>query len=1022
MVNLLNPVYTPGSADIASANVNLTLTASPFAPCEEPVSDVMTLQIQKLPSAFAGVDDTICNNTVYQLSGVAQNYSSLSWTTSGDGIFNNSGILNPVYTPGFNDNSIGMVTLTLTANAIAPCMVEDIDEMTLSIQRNPYAYVQPDGIVCEGDVLPVWGMVDSHCGFFWASTGSGFFEDPQSLNTTYTPSEMDFDMGNITIILNAMACEPCVMMAMSFMQVQLFRTPVVSAGDDAIICEDQSHELQGTFSTTVNQLTWTTSGDGLFSSPTSLITLYTPGMMDIATGEVILTITANSYACIMPVSDSMTLQIISPPAIYAGADATVNNNGSYYLADAQATDYMQLTWTTNGDGTFDDNFALNPTYTPGILDLLNGFVVLKLEAMPLPPCMWIVNSQIQLYYTPLVTNVSAAQRTDGSKMVDINFDLVYEQPLFYISAEVSFDGEQTFQPLTSITGDAGNAVQPGTGKHIVWDAGADASNTTNETSIFRITANGSALNWPTCPGQPTVTDVDGNTYNTVQIGTQCWMKENLKTTKYRNGTNITFPGTNNTAWQTNTAGAYAWPMNDIGWKSAYGALYNWYAVTNANGICPDGWHTPTNDEWTVLTGFVGGTDSPNGNKLKSCRQEYSPLGGDCSTSEHPRWAEDYQGDNYGTDNFGFSAHAAGFRSDESDLGSVGYDGLWWSSTNFDTNEAWYRALTYYQGEIYGYDYSYSKNFGMSVRCIKSDGSQATIPTVTTTAITNIATTTTTSGGNVTNDGGLQVTARGVCWSTYQNPTIANSKTTDGSGTGSFTSLITGLTANTTYFVRAYATNSAGTAYGNELSLSTLAMSCPSSFTDSRDSKVYTAVLIGNQCWMKQNLNIGTRIEGTTEQTNNATIEKYCYNNTEANCTTYGGLYQWNEMMQYSTTPGVKGICPTGWHLPTDADWTTLTTYLGGESVSGGRMKETGTTHWASPNTGATNSSGFTALPGGYRNTDGSFGSLSYDGLWWSSTEHSSSDAWYRDMGYYDADVDRYGNLKSYGFSVRCLKD
>jgi uncharacterized protein (TIGR02145 family) len=995
---ILNPVYTPGSADIALANVNLTLSASPFGPCEDPVSDVLTLQIQKLPSAFAGVDDTICDNSNYQLSGVVLNYGSLSWSTSGDGIFNNSGILNPIYTPGFNDISAGMVTLKLTATAMAPCTGSIEDDMTLYFQRNPYANVSPGGIVCEGDVLYLDGMANSNCGFFWASTGSGFFGDPQSLNTTYTPSEMDFDMGNITIICNAMACEPCNMLAMSFMQVQLFKTPVISAGDDAIICENQSHELHGTFSTTVNQLTWTTSGDGFFSSPNSLNTLYTPGMNDLAAGEAILTITANSYACWTPVSDSMSLQITSPPVINAGADATVSNNGSYYLADAQVTDYINLTWTTTGDGTFDDNFAVNPTYTPGILDLLNGFVVLKLEAMPLPPCMWIGNDQIQLNYTPLVTNVAVAQRTDGSKMVDINFDLVYEEPLFYISAEVSFDGEQTFQPLTSITGDAGNAVQPGAGKHIVWDAGADASNTTNETSIFRITAKGSALNWPTCPGQPTVTDIDGNTYNTVLIGTQCWLKENLKT-----GTRIASTGeqTNNA-----TIEKYCYDNDDSNCNT-FGGLYQWdemmqYTTSGLQGICPLGWQLPSDDEWTTLTNYLGDETSAGG-KLKEFGISH--------------WNFPNTG---GTNSSGFTALPAGFCNSNGFFYQKSNIANFWSSSESDGSNAWHREL--FSGDSSIYRDNFTKSSGFSVRCVKFDESQAAIPTVTTAEITNISNTYVTSGGNVTDAGANIVTARGVCWSTSQNPTIADSKTTDGSGIGTFMSSVIGLTANTAYFLRAYATNITGTAYGNEVSFTTLNIQCPASFTDSRDGKVYSAVLIGTQCWMKQNLNVGTRIAGATNQTNNATIEKYCYNNTETNCTTYGGLYQWNEMMLYTTTPILQGICPTGWHLPSDTEWTSLTTYLGGASVAGGKMKEAGTSHWIAPNTGATNSSGFTALPAGYRGLGGGFGYLGEVTFFWSSAEYQGSTAWIRYFDYGTIEVNKGSNDKTDGFSVRCIKN
>jgi|GEM_PF-2236667 len=299
---------------------------------------------------------------------------------------------------------------------------------------------------------------------------------------------------------------------------------------------------------------------------------------------------------------------------------------------------------------------------------------------------------------------------------------------------------------------------------------------------------------------------------------------------------------------------------------------------------------------------------------------------------------------------------------------------------------------------------------------------ANVPTVTTAAITNITGNSATSGGNVTSDGGLPVTQRGVCWSTSPNPTIANQTTSNGSGTGIYSSTISNLNHNTTYYVRAYATNSSGTSYGNQISFTTLSWTCGTNFTDPRDNKIYGTVQIGTQCWMKQNLNIGSRISGSTGQSNNGVIEKYCYNNSESNCTTYGGLYQWNEMMQYSTTPGVQGICPPGWHIPTDAEWTTLTTYLGGESVAGGKMKEAGTAHWSSPNTGASNSSGFTAFPGGRRNTDGSFYNLSYVGNFWSSSVSVASYAWSQILGYNDAVVIRGGSNKSYGFSVRCLKD
>ncbi|MBI5185448.1 MAG: fibrobacter succinogenes major paralogous domain-containing protein [Nitrospinae bacterium] len=190
-----------------------------------------------------------------------------------------------------------------------------------------------------------------------------------------------------------------------------------------------------------------------------------------------------------------------------------------------------------------------------------------------------------------------------------------------------------------------------------------------------------------------------------------------------------------------------------------------------------------------------------------------------------------------------------------------------------------------------------------------------------------------------------------------------------------------------------------------------------------DGNVYNSVVIGTQTWIKENLKVtkyrdGTAIPTTTVDISAETSSAYqwAYNGDESNAATYGRLYTW-----FAATDS-RGLCPAGWHLPTDAEWTTLTDYLGGESVVGGKMKEAGTTHWASPNTSADNSSGFTALPGGYRSLTGPFDTIGYTGRWWSATEYTATNAWLRrlssDYGY----VNRYDLGKSNGFSVRCVKD
>jgi len=162
-------------------------------------------------------------------------------------------------------------------------------------------------------------------------------------------------------------------------------------------------------------------------------------------------------------------------------------------------------------------------------------------------------------------------------------------------------------------------------------------------------------------------------------------------------------------------------------------------------------------------------------------------------------------------------------------------------------------------------------------------------------------------------------------------------------------------------------------------------------------------------------NDGTAIPLVTDNTawSNLSTPGYCWYNNDAATykVTYGALYNW-----YTVNTGK--LCPTGWHVPTDAEWTTLTTYLGGESIAGGKLKETGTSHWDSPNTGATSETGFTALPGGLRYYDGTFDGLGYYGLWWGATE----DAWGQGVGYDYIDVTRGSSDKSYGFSVRCVRD
>jgi uncharacterized protein (TIGR02145 family) len=305
-----------------------------------------------------------------------------------------------------------------------------------------------------------------------------------------------------------------------------------------------------------------------------------------------------------------------------------------------------------------------------------------------------------------------------------------------------------------------------------------------------------------------------------------------------------------------------------------------------------------------------------------------------------------------------------------------------------------------------------------------------VPTVTTTSATSITSTGATTGGDVFSDGGASVRARGVAYGTAQNPTTADSTTSNGTGTGSFTSTLSGLTSSTLYYVRAYATNAVGTAYGNEVSFTTF--TCGTSTVSDVDNNTYNTVQIGTQCWMQSNLKVSKYRNGDTILTglsNSAWQGTFSgayaiLNNDPVNDGLFGKLYN------YFAVLDSRGLCPTGWHVPSDAEWNVLTKYLDpsadttpyliniyASTTAGGALKSTATLPtpggWASPNTGATNSSGFSALPG-------------YDaalvGFWWSSSFSWSNIPLIRYLENNSSIIYRIDQDHFNPFSVRCKMD
>jgi uncharacterized protein (TIGR02145 family) len=277
------------------------------------------------------------------------------------------------------------------------------------------------------------------------------------------------------------------------------------------------------------------------------------------------------------------------------------------------------------------------------------------------------------------------------------------------------------------------------------------------------------------------------------------------------------------------------------------------------------------------------------------------------------------------------------------------------------------------------------------------------------------------GYKVESDGGGKISDCGIYIGDAPSPETLGNQIQIAKDTGTFYVQLNGLSANTLYYMKAYAINSKGQALGDQVTFTT-----PPAIKDF-DNNSYETVIINNQVWMASNLQTthymnGELISTTTTPASDISGEsapryQWSYPGDDTNTAVYGKLYT------YYTVTDSRKICPTGWHIPTDADWITLENNLGGANFAASFLKETGTVHWSAPyNTDANNITLFKALPGGYRNTTGTFFYLKDYGFWWSSTLGDISNVWVRSMFTQSTQVSRLSFAVRFGASVRCVKD
>jgi uncharacterized protein (TIGR02145 family) len=519
---------------------------------------------------------------------------------------------------------------------------------------------------------------------------------------------------------------------------------------------------------------------------------------------------------------------------------------------------------------------------------------------------------------------------------------------------------------------------------------------------------------PTSGFGPDITDVDGNSYKTVYIGTQQWMGENLKTTKYSDGTSISHI-TDNTLWQNNTSGAWSYYIKNSSFNTKYGKLYNWYAVSKAtNGnknICPAGWHVPSDAEWSVLIDYLEG-DLVAGAKMKE-------IG---TTS----W---YAPNSEATNSSLFTGLPGAYRHNTGPYYPIGYNGNWWSSTEFSTESAWSRNLTNSSGN--STRTNRFKNFGFSVRCLYGESlfqpelglikelgcgsavkNGALIANSSANSVNFIISYSGSNGGYHT---GQTVVSTGVTGltATLQSGTFVY-------GNGSLKYEITGTPVSGGS--ASFSLNIGGVTCVLVINVTTPTSGYGANITDV-DGNSYKTVYIGTQQWMGENLkttkyNDGTSILNITDNTQwaNNTIGAWSYYaNNSSNNSLYGKLYNWFAVNK--TTNGNKNICPTDWHVPTQAEWMILTNYIGPSPSY--YLKAIST--WLDNGNGS-NSSLFNGVGSGYRTHLGDFLHQGQEGSYWSSTEAGSNWAIRLRFNSISSEVQNLDLLKRFGFSIRCVKD
>lgn len=413
---VLNPVYTPGTIDIANGSVQLILRANGTSECPATQArDTMLLSFHPIPVSNAGSDIMACAGAQVALNGSSINGGNVFWYTTGDGVFSNPTIQNPMYTPGTADTTNRFVKLIFRVYGTNYCSSDFAsDTLDVIFQQMPVISAGNDTLVCASGPVSLTGSAINFSSVLWTSRGDGTFINANTLSPTYFPGTNDTITGSVWLIINVSGISSCNATNISDSLLMSFHSvPFVSAGSDIITCFSSIEIPVSGVVRNSSGVNWTTAGSGTFEDINAISTKYFPSAGDKQNGIVELTLTCfGSSACITTsVSDNVNISFDPLPVSYAGPDTNTCSNASLSL-NGSFQNATGVNWQTTGDGVFNNTAILNPVYFPGTNDKTTGHVKLVMTAFGSLTCSnEIHRDTMELNIRPLPTSILTGSGT-----------------------------------------------------------------------------------------------------------------------------------------------------------------------------------------------------------------------------------------------------------------------------------------------------------------------------------------------------------------------------------------------------------------------------------------------------------------------------------------------------------------------------------------------------------------------------------------------------------------------------------